>query len=82
MGYPNARKGIRMLEGCIRMPKRAFGYAGNEIWAAEVEGIRIPKDGIRMPEIEFGCPRGHSNTLFQLLNGGYPDARNVHSDIH
>ena len=58
MGYPNAKKCIRMLEGSIRMPKGAFEYAGNEIWVAEAEGIQIPKDGIQMPKIAFGCPRG------------------------
>ena len=74
MGYPNSRKCIRMLEGSIRMPKRAFGYTENKIWTAEAEGIRIPKDGIRMPETAFGYPIGHSDTLNKLLNGGYPDA--------
>ena len=58
---------FKILEWGIRMPKRAFGYVGNEIWAAEAESIRIPKNGIRMLEIEFGCPRGHSDTLNKLL---------------
>ena len=58
MGYPNAKQCIWMLEGSIRMAKRAFGYAGDEIWAAEAEGIRIPKNGILMPKATFECPRG------------------------
>jgi len=27
-----------------------------------------------MPETEFRCPRGHSDTINKLLNGGYLDA--------
>jgi len=46
---------LKVVFGC---PKGAFGYDGYKSWAAEVEGIRIPKNGIRMPKIAFGCPRG------------------------
>ena len=35
----------------------------------------MPKDGIRMPESEFGCPRRHSDNVKRLLHGGYPDAK-------
>ena len=31
--------------------------------------------GIRMLETEFGCLRGHSDTLYKLLHGGYLDAK-------
>ena len=55
------------------MLKRAFGYAGDEIWAAEAEGMRMLR-GIRMPRTTFGCPRGYSDTLYKLLHGGYSDA--------
>ena len=33
------------------------------------------REGIRMPESEFGCPRGHSDTMKRLLHREYPDAR-------
>ena len=36
---------------------------------------RYLEGGIWMPESEFGCPRGHLNTLSKLLHGGYPDAK-------
>ena len=58
----------------IRMPRRAFGYARGEIWATEAERIRMLRGGIQMPETEFGCPRGHSDTIKKLLNREYPDA--------
>ena len=64
------------------MPKRAFRYARDEIWATKAEGIRMLRGGIRMLETEFGCPRGHSDTIKGLLHGGYLDGRNVHLDIH
>ena len=64
------------------MHERAFGYAWDEIWVAEAEGIRMPKDGIRIPKVAFGCPRRHSDTIKKLLHGGYPIARKVHPDIY
>jgi len=45
--------------GCRKIvfgyPRRAFGYVGYKAWAAEAEGIRIPKDGIRMLKMVSGC---------------------------
>ena len=64
------------------MPKKAFRYTGSNICAVEAKGIRMHRGSIRMLETEFGCPSGHSDTINGLLHGGYPDARNVHPDIH
>ena len=56
MRYPNARKCIRMREGSIQMPRRAFRYARIQNWVAEAKGIQIPKDGIQMPKAAIECP--------------------------
>ena len=47
MGYSNAKQGIRMR--------------WNENLAAEAEGIRMHEGSIRIPEIQFECPREHSD---------------------
>ena len=49
--------GIWMLEVVFGCPKGAFEYAGYKDWAAEAEGIRIPKNGIRMLKIASECQR-------------------------
>ena len=45
---------LEVVFGCLR---GAFGYAGYKAWAAETEGIRIPKEGIRMLKRVFGWQR-------------------------
>ena len=48
----NAFRCWKVVFGC---PRGAFGYAEYEAWAAKAEGIRIPKDGIRMLKMVSGC---------------------------
>ena len=75
MGYPNARKGIRMLEGSIRMPKRAFRYAGTKSGLLRRRVSGCPRMVFRCQKLNSDAQERHSDTLNKLLNGGYPDAK-------
>ena len=55
------------------MPKKSIRIRWKQGLTAEAEGIQMHRGGIRILETEFGCPRGHSDTLYKLLHEGYPD---------
>ena len=80
---------FKILEWGIRMPKNAFGCL-NVVFEYQKEHLDMLEAISRLMrrrvsgclEEAFGCPRGHSDAEKRLLYGGYPDARNVHLDIH
>ena len=78
MGYSDAIQFIRILENSIRMPKRAFEYAGIQSLGCWAEGIRMLRGGIWMLEVVFGCPRGpfgyagYKARLLKRRVSGYP----------